>query len=135
MSDGRRLFRYLRHLGVALLILAAGAVGLALVFLDFGVATTPSQRAMVAAVYFFLTGGVCGVLVRHRRAWLFAALLTWATTLLGLVGLFVSVGNPESADPALTVKLLLGPVFCSLAGVAVARFARGRPRIVATTRR
>ncbi len=118
--------RTLRYLGIALLVLAAGVLGLALVFLDLGVPTSPGQRAVVAAVYFFLAGCLCGILVRPGRAWLVAVLLTWAVTLLGLVGLFVSARNPESADPALAVKLLLGPVLCSLAGVAAARFARDR---------
>jgi peptidoglycan/LPS O-acetylase OafA/YrhL len=124
--DGRQLSRYLRYLGIALAILTAGVLGLALIFLDFGVATTPSQRTVIAALYFFAAGALCAVLGRGKRVWLWAGLVTWATTTLGFVGLLVSLANPESADLPLIIKLF-GPVPFSLTGAVAGRLIRGRP--------
>ena len=125
--DRPQLLRYLRRAGAVLVTLGVGAPGLGLLFLDFGVSTTPLQRSLVAALYFFVAGFAVGLLVpRERSAWLYASLAAWATMLLGAVGLVVSLGSPDSADFRLTAMLLLGPLAFSLAGVWVARLLRRR---------
>lgn len=118
----------MKKLLMVLIVIAAGIVGLALVFTDIGPGRTGMGRVVVGAVFFLLVGVLLGWLGSDGKPMRWAGAPTWGLILLGIIGLWISATDPASGDWGLAFMFLFGPLVCALIGGWVA----GRLRRPAT---
>lgn len=101
---------------MTLIVIAAGIVGLALVFTDIGPGRTGVQRIGLGAVFFLLAGGLLGWLGSGGKPMRWAGASAWGMILLGIVGVWISATDPSSGDWGLALLFLFGPLVCALLG-------------------
>lgn len=112
---------------VALLALLLGAALPLFLLSDWNPFGYGVGRAAAAACLYGAGGALVARLRPRGRAWLRAALVAWAPTLLGATGVWLSLTVPTSADPGLAAVLLLGPLAASVLGAWLTRRFRARP--------
>lgn len=106
----------MRTLLTVLIVLAAGVVGLGLVFTDLGPGRTGAARVWTGGLFYFLAGTLVGWLNGGSAGRRWAATTAWGMILLGAVGLWISLTDPASGDLALALLFLLGPLGSALLG-------------------
>lgn len=109
----------MRKLLTVLIVLAAGIAGLGLVFTDLGPGDTEAARLWTGGVFYFLAGSLVGWLNGGRSGRRWAAATAWGMILLGVVGVWISLTDPASADLRLALLFLLGPLGAALLGGAL----------------
>jgi hypothetical protein len=92
----------MKKLIMILIVIAAGIIGLALVFTDIGPGRTGVARIAVGAVFFLIAGALVGWLASGGRP------MRWAA--------WISATDPASGDWGLALTFLFGPLVCALLG-------------------
>jgi peptidoglycan/LPS O-acetylase OafA/YrhL len=106
----------MKKLIMILIVIAAGIIGLALVFTDIGPGRTGVARIAVGAVFFLIAGALVGWLASGGRPMRWAGATAWGMILLGIVGSWISATDPASGDWGLALTFLFGPLVCALLG-------------------
>ena len=107
---------------VIALALAAGFIGLAMLFGDLGPGETALSRAALVAGLHTLAGMVIGFIEPER--WQVAALAAWGAVVIGLGALLGSLGR--GIGEALMGLVFLAPLALALAGGYLGRWLRRR---------
>lgn len=109
----------MRSLLTVLIVLAAGIVGLGLVFTDIGPARTEAARLWTGGAFYFLAGLLVGWVNGPGSGRRWAASTAWGMILLGAAGVWISLTDPASGDLGLAFLFLLGPLASALLGGTV----------------
>ena len=117
-----KIVSYLRVVVAVLIALAAGFVGLAMLFGDLGPEETMASRAALVAGLHALAGAVIGFV--EPGHWKLAGLAAWGAVVLGLGVLLGNLGS--GFGEALSGLVLLAPLAVALAGGYVGRWLRRR---------
>ncbi|MFQ5679420.1 MAG: hypothetical protein ACE5HP_08165 [Gemmatimonadota bacterium] len=108
-----RILKILLTVGLGLGI---GLLGPGIVFADTPLTETATGRLLSGVLLFFGSGLLLGLLNPEGRGWIAAGLAAWGLMLLGAVGLWLSATHPPSANYALALTFLAGPVSLALGG-------------------
>jgi hypothetical protein len=117
-----RMISVVRLVVVIALALAAGYIGLAMLFGDLGPGETALSRAALVAGLHTLAGMVIGFIEPER--WQVAALAAWGAVVIGLGALLGSLGR--GIGEALMGLVFLAPLALALAGGYLGRWLRRR---------